>query len=118
MGTALFGGGMKTATVRATTLKDIARVADVSVASASRVINGVGTVTDDVRDRVLDAARQLNYVPNWGARSLVMSRTNTIGLLLPDIYGEFFSEMIRGVDDVTRAHKLHLLVSGDQREVF
>lgn len=103
--------------MKSSTLKDVARAAEVSVASASRVINGVGTVTEDVRGRVLEAVRQLNYVPHWGARSLVMSRTNTIGLLLPDIYGEFFSEVIRGVDDGAREHKLHLLVSGSHGDI-
>lgn len=103
--------------MRASTLKDVAKAADVSIASVSRVINGVDTVTDDVRDRVMEAVRRLNYVPNWGARSLVMNRTHTVGLLLPDIYGEFFSEMIRGVDDAVRAHKLHLLVSGSHGDL-
>lgn len=96
---------------------DVARAADVSIASASRAINGLDNVTADVRARVLEAASKLRYVPHWGARSLVMSRTNTIGLLLPDIYGEFFSEIIRGVDVAARAKGLHLLVSGSHGDV-
>jgi len=94
------------------TLKDIAREANVSVASASRAINGLDNVADEVKARVLEIARRLKYVPHGGARSLVMSRTNTIGVLLPDIYGEFFAEIIRGVDVAARAKGLHLLVSG------
>ncbi len=96
---------------------DVARAADVSIASASRAINGLDNVTADVRARVLEAASKLRYVPHWGARSLVMSRTNTIGLLLPDIYGEFFSEIIRGVDVAARARGLHLLVSGSHGDL-
>lgn len=94
------------------TLKDIAREANVSIASASRAINGLDNVADDVKQRVLEIAKRLRYVPHGGARSLVMSRSNTIGVLLPDIYGEFFAEIIRGVDVAARAHGLHLLVSG------
>ena len=102
---------------KSSTLMDVARAADVSIASASRAINGLDNVTADVRARVLEAASKLRYVPHWGARSLVMSRTNTIGLLLPDIYGEFFSEIIRGVDVAARAQGLHLLVSGSHGDV-
>lgn len=96
---------------------DVARAADVSIASASRVINGLDNVTAEVRARVLEAASKLRYVPHWGARSLAMNRTNTIGLLLPDIYGEFFSEIIRGVDVAARARGLHLLVSGSHGDL-
>ena len=94
------------------TLKDIAREANVSIASASRAINGLDNVADDVKQRVLEIAKRLRYVPHGGARSLVMSRTHTIGVLLPDIYGEFFAEIIRGIDVAARARGLHLLLSG------
>jgi len=94
------------------TLKDIAREANVSIASASRAVNGLDNVADDVKQRVLAIAKRLRYVPHGGARALVMSRTNTIGVLLPDIYGEFFAEIIRGIDVAARARGLHLLVSG------
>ncbi len=103
--------------MKGSTLKDVARAADVSIASASRAINGLDNVTPDVRARVLEAASKLRYVPHWGARSLAMNRTNTIGLLLPDIYGEFFSEIIRGVDVAARARGLHLLVSGSHGDL-
>ena len=103
--------------MKGSTLRDVAREAEVSIASASRAINRVGTVTDEVRERVLEAASRLNYVPHWGARSLVKSRTNTVGLLLPDIYGEFFSEIIRGIDDAARMRSLHLLVSGSHGDL-
>ncbi len=103
--------------MKGSTLMDVARAADVSIASASRAINGLDNVTADVRARVLEAASKLRYVPHWGARSLAMNRTNTIGLLLPDIYGEFFSEIIRGVDVAARAKGLHLLVSGSHGDL-
>lgn len=96
---------------------DVARAAEVSIASASRALNGLDNVTSDTRARVLEAASRLRYVPNWGARSLAMKRTNTVGLVLPDLHGEFFSELIRGVDAVARAKNLHLLVSGSHGDV-
>ncbi|EGF91779.1 catabolite control protein A [Asticcacaulis biprosthecium C19] len=103
--------------MKGATLKDVAREADVSIASASRAINGLDNVAEEVRRRVLEAASKLRYVPHGGARSLVMARTNTVGVLLPDIYGEFFSEIIRGVDVAARARGLHLLVSGSHGDI-
>ena len=103
--------------MRRATLNDVAKEADVSIASASRAINGLDNVAEGVRTRVLEAAAKLKYIPHGGARSLALAKTNTIGLLLPDIYGEFFSEIIRGVDVAARAKGLHLLVSGSHGDV-
>lgn len=93
------------------TIKDVARAANVSVATVSRVYNGSELVRDVTRLRVLEAADQLGYIPHGAARSLITSRTNTIGVLLPDLYGEFFSEVIRGIDQTAQRHGFHLLVS-------
>lgn len=101
------------------TIRDVARLAEVSVASASRAMNGHDSVADVTRDKVLAAARMLRFVPHSGARSLSTQRTDTVGLVLPDLYGEFFSELIRGVDQAARERGLHLLVSnshGDSAE--
>jgi LacI family transcriptional regulator len=93
------------------TIKDVARLANVSVATVSRTMNGHQHVAEPVRARVLEAARSLHYVPHHAARSLSSRRTHTIGVVLPDLHGEFFSELIRGIDTVARARGLHLLVS-------
>jgi LacI family transcriptional regulator len=93
------------------TIRDVAERADVSVASVSRVLNGAGPVTEATRQRVLAAVEALEYVPHSGARSLSTSRTNTVGVILPDLYGEFFSELIRGMDVAARALGYHLIVS-------
>jgi LacI family transcriptional regulator len=95
----------------AATIKDVARAAKVSVASVSRALNGHPSVTEDTRKLVLAAARSLRYIPHSGARSLSTKRTDTIGVVLPDLYGEFFSELIRGIDVAARRRGLHLLVS-------
>jgi len=97
--------------VKAATIRDVALRAEVSVASVSRVLNGAGPVTESTRQRVLQAVEALRYVPHSGARSLSTSRTDTIGVILPDLFGEFFSELIRGMDLAARTHGLHLIVS-------
>lgn len=93
------------------TIKDVARAAGVSVASVSRALNGNENVSGDTRQRILSVAARLRYMPNNAARSLITRRTQTIGAVLPDLHGEFFSELIRGMDAAARARGLHLLVS-------
>lgn len=93
------------------TIKDVAREAKVSVATVSRALNGHENVADAVRKRVLRVAGELRYSPHHAARSLSSRRTHTIGVVLPDLYGEFFSELVRGIDQVARERGLHLLVS-------
>lgn len=93
------------------TIKDVARVAKVSVATVSRAINGHDNVAEAVRRRVLAVAHELRYSPHHAARSLSSRRTHTIGVVLPDLHGEFFSELVRGIDLVARDCGLHLLVS-------
>ena len=93
------------------TIKDVARVAKVSVATVSRALNGHDNVTDAVRRAVLQAAADLRYTPHAAARSLSSRRTHTIGVVLPDLYGEFFSELVRGIDQVARERGQYLLVS-------
>jgi LacI family transcriptional regulator len=94
-----------------TTIRDVARAASVSVASASRALNGHASVTPETRAKVVEAARQLDYVPHLGARSLSTRRSNTIGVVLPDLFGEFFSEIIRGIDKAAHRRGLQLLLS-------
>ncbi|WP_018972330.1 LacI family DNA-binding transcriptional regulator [Rudaea cellulosilytica] len=103
----------------AVTIRDVAREARVSVASVSRALNGSPAVTDETRQRIASIAARLRYVPHSAARSLITKRTQTVGALLPDLYGEFFSELIRGIDLAARSKGLHLLVSsshGDTNE--
>lgn len=96
----------------AITIKDVAQAAGVSVASVSRALNGHASITDDTRKHILAVVKRMRYMPHVGARSLTTSFTNTIGVLLPDLYGEFFSEIIRGIDGAARQRGLHLMVAG------
>lgn len=93
------------------TMKDVAREAQVSLATVSRAFNGGDNVTEATRERILGVAQKLRFIPHSGARSLITRKSETIGVLLPDLFGEFFSEIIRGIDHAARARKLHLLVS-------
>ncbi|MEX1246823.1 MAG: LacI family DNA-binding transcriptional regulator [Thermoanaerobaculia bacterium] len=102
------------------TIRDVARRARVSVATVSRVLNDKGPVLDETRVRIRKTIEKLGYVPHGTARSLITRRTNTIGVLLPDIHGEFFSELIRGIDATVRRAGYHLIVSsshGDRGEM-
>jgi LacI family transcriptional regulator len=88
---------------KAPTLKDVAEVANVSVQTISRVINGKSEVSPATRKRVLEAVRALGYQPNALARSLVTSHSSAIGLVLPDISLPFYPEIARGVEDGAQA---------------
>jgi LacI family transcriptional regulator len=92
------------------TLRDVAREAGVSVATASRAINGLGNVTAPTKAAVMAAVKKLNFVPHSGARSLTRRKTDTVGVILPDLFGEFFSEIIRGIDLVAHESGMHLLL--------
>jgi LacI family transcriptional regulator len=93
------------------TIKDVAREASVSVATVSRVFNGAAVVREETARRIREVAAALRYAPHSGARSLITNRTNTLGVLLPDLYGEFFSELIHGIDLTARKEGYHILVS-------
>ena len=98
------------------TIKDVAREAGVSVATVSRVLNDSALVSEATREAVRQVADRLNYWPNGAARSLITNRTHAIGALLPDLYGEFYSEVLRGMDLTARKTGLHLLVSSSHAD--
>ena len=93
------------------TIKDVARQANVSVATVSRVFSGANVVREETSKRIRDVATRLRYTPHSAARSLITRKTHTLGVLLPDLYGEFFSEVIRGIDLAARQSGYHILVS-------
>ncbi|MET0308060.1 MAG: LacI family DNA-binding transcriptional regulator [Sphingomonas sp.] len=93
------------------TIRDVARRAAVSIASVSRALNGLDNVRAETRERVIAAAAELGYVPHAGARSLSLSRSHAIGVVLPDLHGEFFSECVRGMDREASRRGYVLLLS-------
>lgn len=98
------------------TIRDVASRAGVSVATVSRAINGIGPVSIETSRRIQTAVRALRYVPHAAARSLSMRRSHTLCVVLPEVHGEFFSEVIRAIDVATRQHGYHLLVSGSHND--
>jgi LacI family transcriptional regulator len=74
-------------------------------------LNASGPVSDETQRLIREVAGRMRYVPHSGARSLITSKTETLGVLLPDLYGEFFSEVIRGMDDTAQRNGFHLLIS-------
>lgn len=100
----------------AATIRDVAREAGVSVATVSRVLNDSGPVRDSTRERVEEAVTSLQYTPHGAARSLSTRRSTNLGVILPDLYGEFFSQVIRGMDRATRRAGYHLLLSSSHAD--
>lgn len=96
------------------TIRDVAREAGVSIATVSRVFNQASLVTEATAQHVRAVAARMDYWPNSAARSLITHRTHAIGVLLPDLYGEYFSEVIRGIDLAARREKYQVLVSSSQ----
>ncbi|MBA2174819.1 LacI family DNA-binding transcriptional regulator [Halobacillus locisalis] len=84
------------------TIKDVARLAEVSTATVSRVLNGNGYVHQGTKERVAKAITQLNYRPNDVARSLFKGRSKMIALFVPDIMNPFFPELARAVEDMAK----------------
>ena len=94
-----------------TTITDVAREAGVSAATVSRILNGRHHGDPAVRDRVQHTALALGYLPHSGARSLVTRRTGALGVLLPNLFGEFWVEFLRGIDDCSHDAGIHLLAT-------
>ena len=94
----------------APTIGDVARQAGVSIATVSRVLNGTAPVIDETAERVHTAIAELHYVPRAAARGLASRRTNTLGLLLPEIGGWFFPSMLRGIEAAAREAGYDLLI--------
>src|SRR5579875_3197009 len=86
------------------TMIDVAKMAGVSTATVSHVINDSRYVSDETRQKVLAAIAALNYRNNGLARMLRRNQTGSIGLLISDIANPFFPDVVRGVEDVARAH--------------
>jgi LacI family transcriptional regulator len=99
------------------TIKDVARLADVSISTVSRVINNNYPVSDAVRERILNAIEELGYHPNNVARSLKINKTNLIGLVVADIANPFFMSMAKGIESIITRYSYHILVcSTDENE--
>ncbi|MDR0921173.1 MAG: catabolite control protein A [Lactobacillales bacterium] len=103
------------------TIYDVAREANVSMATVSRVVNGNQNVKPATRKKVLEVIDRLDYRPNAVARGLASKKTTTVGVIIPDISNVFFSSLARGIDDVATMYKYNIILANsdgdDQKEV-
>jgi len=99
----LTGAGGNGATVKRTTIGDVAAMAGVSVATVSRVLSG-GIARQATASKVWDAAAQLDYTPNALTKSIFAGRSSTIGVVIDDLRSPFYLDLMRGIDEVADAH--------------
>ncbi|WP_156040152.1 substrate-binding domain-containing protein [Alicyclobacillus macrosporangiidus] len=97
-------------------ISDVAKLAGVSPMTVSRVINQSGHVKEETRLRVLRAMKELNYVPNDLARSLVRRRTDTLALIVPDITNPFFTTVARGTEDTARKNDFRVVLCNSDED--
>ncbi|GGF27300.1 LacI family transcriptional regulator [Halobacillus andaensis] len=102
------------------TLKDVAKKAKVSVATASYVMNGSELITKPTKDKVLLAAKELGYRPNGNAKNLKKNKTNIIGLFLSGFTGPFFNELLEGIQDtvIKRGYEMVVCASDDKHRLL
>ncbi|MBU2977756.1 LacI family DNA-binding transcriptional regulator [Alteromonas sp. C1M14] len=93
------------------TIYEVSEVAGVSLATVSRVMNGNAKVSDRTRRKVLDAMASLGYKPNAIAQSLASNRTNSIGLLVSELHGSYFGDLMSTVERVLKANGKHVIIT-------
>ncbi len=103
------------------TIYDVAREADVSMATVSRVVNGNANVKPATRKKVLDVIEKLDYRPNAVARGLASKKTTTVGVIVPDVTDMYFASLARGIDDVATMYKYNIILtnsdSNNEKEI-
>ncbi|WP_339210720.1 LacI family DNA-binding transcriptional regulator [Aeribacillus sp. FSL K6-8210] len=100
------------------TIRDVAKLAGVSVASVSRVLNSKGYVSSETKEKIEEAIKLLGFEPNQVARSLTVKKTKTIALFVPDITNPFFATLAKGVEDLanSKGFTLNLCNYGEPSE--
>jgi LacI family transcriptional regulator len=103
------------------TIKDVAKLSNVSIKTVSRVVNNVAEVSPQTRQKVKQAIKELGYQPNSIARNLANGKTNTVGVIIPHSAGyifshSFFTEVLRGITEVLSANNVNLLLQVAQRK--
>lgn len=97
------------------TIYDVAREANVSMATVSRVVNGNPNVKPSTRKKVLETIERLGYRPNAVARGLASKKTTTVGAIIPDISNIFFSELARGIEDIATMYKYNIILNNSDQ---
>ncbi len=101
-----------------TSIRDVAKIAGVSPATVSRVMNGTANVTEDKRRKVEEAIAKTGFCPNELARALYKKSSRIIGVIVPDIENPFFSELAKAVEDEAyqKGYRMLLCSSGNKQE--
>ena len=99
------------------TIYDVAREANVSMATVSRVVNGNQNVKPATRKKVLEVIERLEYRPNAVARGLASKKTTSVGVIIPDISNNLYAELTRGIEDIATMYRYNIILSNsDQNE--
>lgn len=93
------------------TIKDVANLAKVSIASASRAITGNGRISIKTKEKIIKAANQLNYIPNIGARILATRKTQTLGLLFLKLNESHQIDLINEINDAAYINNYQIMIS-------
>jgi LacI family transcriptional regulator len=97
------------------TIYDVAREANVSMATVSRVVNGNPNVKPATRKKVMEVIDRLGYRPNAVARGLASKKTTTVGVVIPDISNIFYAELARGIEDIATMYKYNIILSNSDQ---
>ncbi len=99
------------------TIYDVAREANVSMATVSRVVNGNPNVKPTTRKKVMEVIDRLGYRPNAVARGLASKKTTTVGVIIPDISNMIFAELARGIEDIAMMYNYNIILSNSDQNV-
>lgn len=99
------------------TIKDVAKQANVSISTVSRVINDSKPVSDEIKQRVLKIIKETGYTPNPVARSLVMKKSQLIGIIVPDISNFFIAEVLNGIEEIGKMYNYDILLCNTYGEL-
>lgn len=97
------------------TIYDVAREANVSMATVSRVVNGNPNVKPTTRKKVMEVIDRLGYRPNAVARGLASKKTTTVGVIIPDISNVIFAELARGIEDIATMYNYNIILSNSDQ---
>ncbi|OGP88518.1 MAG: hypothetical protein A2156_03590 [Deltaproteobacteria bacterium RBG_16_48_10] len=99
------------------TIKDIAKIANVSHTTVSRALNNQSRIRNETKEKILSIAKELNYRPNFIARSLVMKRTKTLGLVITTIANPFYTELAQGIEATARRLGYNIILCSTQSDL-
>lgn len=101
----------------AVTIKDVAKLANVSISTVSRVINGSKPVSPEIAQRVMEVINETGYIPNPVARSLVMKKSRLIGAIVPDIATFYVGEILNAMEEIAKTYEYDILLFNSYGDV-